>query len=126
MPDPAAPYADFCQARGRFSSHNINAWAAPGVQNPTFVAVTYFNAGLQIFDISDPTDPKRIAYFVPARDGDINKWATWRRQDTSVFIEWDRNLIWVGSNEGVYCMSCPALGKPVLEPRKVTRWMVPT
>jgi hypothetical protein len=40
----------------------------------------------------------------------------------AVFVEWDRNLIWVGANGGLYCMSCPFLGKPVLESRKVERW----
>jgi hypothetical protein len=68
---------------------------------------------------------------VPARRGDINKWDTFRRQDGSVFVEWDRNLIWFSSNSvgeqegGLYCMSTPLLGKPILEPRKVTRWTVP-
>jgi hypothetical protein len=125
VPPSDAPYADFCQARGRFSSHNIQAWAAPGVAKPNFVALTYFNAGLRIYDIADPTEPKEVAYLVPARDGDINKWDTWRRQDTSVFVEHDRNLIWVRDNSGLYCMSTPLLGKPVLEPRRVTRWTVP-
>lgn len=131
MPPEEAPYADFCCARGRFSSHNINAWIAPGVAKPNFVALTYFNAGLRIYDISDPADPTEIAYFVPARTGDIEKWDSWRRADVSVYVEWDRNLIWVstgfrGSPEGeILCMSCPALGKPILEPRPVTRWSVP-
>jgi len=125
VPPLEAPYDDFCCARGRFSSHNIQAWAAPGVQKPNIIALTYFNAGLRIYDISDPTDPKEVAYFVPARDGDLNDWPTWRRQDVSVFIEWDRNLIWCKANSGVYCMSTPLLGEPVLEPRKVERWTVP-
>lgn len=125
MPDPAAPYADFCFARGRFSSHNIQPLMAPGAARPDFVALTYFSAGLRIYDISDPTDPKEVAYWVPPATGNINQWETWRRRDTSVFVEWDRNLIWVGANDGLYCLSCPFLGKPVLEPRKVTRWTMP-
>jgi hypothetical protein len=128
---PDAPYSDFCFARGRFSSHNIQAWAAPGVQKPNFVAMTYFNAGLQIFDISDPTEPKRVAYFVPPRRGNMNEWETWRRADVSVYVEWDRNLIWcssvyLGEPHGeLYCLSTPLLGKPILEPRKVERWTLP-
>jgi hypothetical protein len=131
---PDAPYADFCQARGRFSSHNIQAWAAPGVAKPTFVAMTYFNAGLQIFDITNPREPKRVAYFVPPRRGDLKdpaKFESWRRADVNVFVEWDRNLIWVSTgylgdqNGEVFCLSTPTLGTPVLEPRKVTRWTRP-
>ncbi len=125
MPDPAAPYTDFCFARGRFSSHNIQPLMAPGKARPDFVALTYFSAGVRIYDISDPTSPKEVAYFVPGAVGDINQWESWRRRDTNVFIEWDRNLIWVATDKGLYAMSCPFLGKPVLEPKKVERWVMP-
>jgi hypothetical protein len=126
IPPKDAPYLDFCCARGRFSSHNAQPWAAPGVMKPNFVALTYFNAGIRIYDISDPTDPKEVAYFVPPRDGEINDFESWRRGTTEgVLVEWDRNLIWMTTHEGLYCMSTPSLGKPVLEPRRVTRWTVP-
>ncbi len=130
VPPPEAPYTDFCFARGRMGPHNTQPWIAPGAPKPNFVAITEFSAGLQIFDISDPTDPKIAAYFVPGRRGDINKWETWWRSDVSIFVEYDRNLIWLSDNPcnpggGIYCLSTPLLGKPVLEPRKVTRWTLP-
>jgi hypothetical protein len=121
-----APYTDFCFARGRFGSHNTQCWIQPGAPKPNLVAMTYFNAGVRIFDISDPTQPKEVAWFVPPRDGDINKYPTWWRGTTeNVFVEWDRNLIWIGTHEGTYCLSCPALGKPITEPTKIARWSVP-
>ena len=40
-------------------------------------------------------------------------------------VEWDRNLIWIGTHEGSYCLTCPALGRPVLEPKKVEKWSIP-
>ena len=120
-----APYSDFCFARGRFGSHNTQCWLAPGTSQPQIVAISFFNAGIRVFDISNPTAPKEIAWFVPPRDGDMNKFATWWRGTTeNVFVEWDRNLIWIGTHEGTYCLSTPALGKPVLEPRKVEKWSV--
>ena len=123
---PDAPYSDFCFARGRFGSHNTQAWLAPGTSRANFIAMTFFNAGLRVFDISNPTEPKEVASFVPPRDGDINKYETWwRGTSENVFVEWDRNLIWLGTHEGSYCLSCPALGKPVLEPRRVERWTIP-
>jgi hypothetical protein len=122
---PDAPYTDFCFARGRFGSHNIQCWLAPGLSRPEIAVITYFNAGVRVFDISNPTAPKEVAWFVPARDGDINEYESWWRGTTEdVFVEWDRNLIWIGTHEGTYCLSCPALGKPVLEPRKVEKWSV--
>jgi hypothetical protein len=37
-------------------------------------------------------------------------------------VEWDRNLMWVGTGTGLYLVSSPALGKPVLEPAPVQQW----
>src|SRR6266436_1133092 len=120
---PNAPYTDFCLARGRFGSHNTQCLVQPGSSKPNFVAMSWFNAGVRIFDISDPTLPKEVAWFVPPRDGDLDKYETWWRGTTeNVFVEWDRNLIWIGTHEGTYCLSTPALGKPVLEPRKIEKW----
>jgi hypothetical protein len=123
---PDAPYSDFCFARGRFGSHNTHCWLQPGAPKPNIVAMTWFNAGVRIFDISDPTAPKEVAWFVPPRDGEIDKYITWWRGTTeNVFIEWDRNLIWIGTHDGTYCLSTPALGKPILEPTKVQKWSIP-
>jgi LVIVD repeat len=123
---PDAPYSDFCFARGRFGSHNTMCLIQPGTPKPAFLAMTWFNAGLRIFDISDPRQPKEVAWFVPPRDGEIDKFETWWRGTTeNVFVEWDRNLIWIGTHEGSYCLSCPALGKPVTEPTKIAKWSQP-
>ncbi len=123
---PDAPYTDFCFARGRFGSHNTQCWLAPGTSNPAIIAISWFNAGLRVFDLSSPAAPKEVAWFVPPRDGDINKYETWWRGTTeNVFVEFDRNLIWIGTHEGTYCLSSPALGKPVTEPTKIQKWSIP-
>ncbi|MBI2220765.1 MAG: hypothetical protein HYU53_06105 [Acidobacteria bacterium] len=126
MPPKEAPYADFCQARGRFGTHNIQAWVAPGTARPNVVVITWFNAGIRIHDISDPARPKELAWFVPRRTGEMDDYMSWYRGTSeNVFVEWDRNLIWIGTHEGTYCLSSPALGKPILEPRRIERWTVP-
>jgi hypothetical protein len=123
---PDAPYTDFCFARGRFGSHNTQCWLAPGTSNPAIVVITWFNAGVRVFDISNPTEPKEVAWFVPPRDGEMENYASWWRGTTeNVFVEFDRNLIWIGTHEGSYCLSCPALGKPVTEPTRVAKWSIP-
>jgi hypothetical protein len=122
---PDAPYNDFCLARGRFGSHNSQCWLAPGISKPEIFAAAWFNAGVRVFDISNPVAPKEVAYFVPPHEGEINNYESWWRGSTeNCFVEFDRNLIWIGTHEGSYCLSCPALGKPVLEPRKVEKWSV--
>lgn len=126
MPHPDAPYKDFAMARGRFSSRVMQHWIAPGQARPDVVALSYLNAGVRLFDISDPTEPKEVAYFVPPRDGEIDDYMSWRRGTTeAVFIEWDRKLIWVSTHAGLYCLSAPFLGEPVLAPMAVERWSVP-
>jgi hypothetical protein len=123
---PDAPYTDFCFARGRFGSHNTQCWLAPGTSNPSIVVIAWFNAGVRVFDISNPTAPKEIAWFVPPLEGEINDYASWWRGTTeNVFVEFDRNLIWIGTHEGSYCLSCPALGKAVTEPTNVAKWSIP-
>jgi LVIVD repeat len=122
---PDAPYNDFTFARGRFGSHNLQAWIAPGTMQPTFAAMTFFNAGLRISDISDPTAPREVAWFVPPRSGEMDKYETWfRGTSETVFVEWDRNIMWLGTHAGTYCLSTPSLGEPVLEPRKIESWTV--
>jgi len=126
LPHPDAPYKDFAMARGRFSSRVMQNWIAPGKSRPDVVALSYLNAGLRLFDISDPTEPKEVAYFVPPRDGVMDNYLSWRRGTTeAVFIEWDRKLIWQSTHAGLYCLSAPFLGEPVLEPMAVTQWSVP-
>src|SRR5690606_32679565 len=93
---------------------------------PNLVATTWFNAGLRLHDVSDPSNPREVAWYLPPRGGDIEEYGSWVRGDSeTVFIEWDRNLIWLGTHAGTYCLSSPALGRPVLEPRPIERWSVP-
>jgi hypothetical protein len=42
-----------------------------------------------------------------------------------VFVEWDRNLMWVGTGTGIYLVTSPLLGKPVLQPMRVAEWSIP-
>ncbi len=126
MPPKEAPYADFCLARGRFGTHNCQSWIAPGTARPEIFSCAWDVAGARVHDLSDPTQIKEVAWFVPARDGNIEEYSTWwRGTSESTFVEWDRNLIWLATHAGTYCLATPALGKPVLEPRKVDHWTLP-
>src|SRR5450759_59977 len=67
VPPKGLPYTDFCDKGGRFGPHNTNQhWHSPDVQKQgDLVYMTYFNAGLQLFDIKDPRMPKIVGYFIP-------------------------------------------------------------
>jgi hypothetical protein len=67
LPPPDAPYKSFCEKGGRFGPHNQNNLLHnPFVQKQgDLVYLTYFNAGLRIYDIASPTAPREVGYFVP-------------------------------------------------------------
>ena len=140
-PPKEAPYTDFCFARGRFSSHISPNHKAPGRFSQNFFAVSFFNAGLRCYDVSEPLAPKEVAYFMPPRTGTlsadcrttdaadkqscIDEAQSFSRPVDNVFVEWDRRLIYAGTTNGLYILSCPALGTPVLENAPVREWTMP-
>ncbi|MGH2788748.1 MAG: LVIVD repeat-containing protein [Actinomycetota bacterium] len=72
--DPAAPRVvnmlpvpegDYCDRGGRFGPHNLHENRPGRMVDTDTVYVTYFNAGVRVFDLGDPSDPKEIAYYVP-------------------------------------------------------------
>lgn len=70
VPEPSAesPYRSYYEKGGKFGPHNMHM---PHHQ-PCYakleglLPVTYFNAGLRLYDIRDPLYPKEVGYFVPA------------------------------------------------------------
>jgi hypothetical protein len=56
---------DFCAKGSRFGVHEINRQ----IYSPYYgrlLVVAMFNAGLQVWDIRDPYNPRRVAYFIQA------------------------------------------------------------
>ena len=56
---------DFCAKGSRFGSHELNREIYAPYYGKIVVAA-FFNAGLQVFDIRDPYNPRRVAYFIQA------------------------------------------------------------
>jgi len=67
VPAKGQPYTDFCDKGGRFGPHNINHhWHSPDVEKTTDqIYLTYFNAGLRVYNIANPRLPKEVAWFIP-------------------------------------------------------------
>jgi len=120
-----APYRTFCDKRGRFGSHNPPHMKAPGRPDPNFTAYSFFNAGVQLFDIRNPAQPHNVGYFIPPQPGSLDDYLSYPRDTDNVFVEWDRRLMWVATGTGIYLITSPALGKPMLEPTSVKQWSLP-
>jgi hypothetical protein len=67
VPPADAPYKDFCDKGGRFGPHNTSQEIHnPAIEQPgKLIDVAWFNAGLRIFDVSDPRLPKEVGSFMP-------------------------------------------------------------
>ena len=66
-PPSGAPYKNFCEKGGRFGPHNVNQEIhLPDVEKPgNLIYLTYFNAGLRVYDIKDPITPVETGWFIP-------------------------------------------------------------
>ncbi len=125
QPPAEAPYDDFCNKRGRFGFRVPQNQKAPGRPKPGFTCYACFNAGAQCYDLSDPVRPRISAWFIPPQGGDLSVWNSYNRTVDMIFVEWDRKLIWVGSDTGLYLVTTPELGTPVLAPMEVGEWSLP-
>jgi len=69
LPTPPAgyPQKDFCDVGGRFGPHNQSQLLHNPYVQPlgNLIYLTYFNAGLRVFDVSDVRQPKEAGYFIP-------------------------------------------------------------
>jgi hypothetical protein len=69
MPRPSLGlgYRSYYEKGGRFGPHNQHQQQGQSIlaPNDNIVYMTYFNAGLRIFDVSDPFMPEEVGYFVP-------------------------------------------------------------
>ena len=66
-PEPGLPYDTYYEKGGRFGPHNQYHYQYhEDYYRPTDVlAHTWFNAGLRLFDVSNPRAPVEVGYYVP-------------------------------------------------------------
>lgn len=66
-PEDDRPYDNYYEKAGRFGPHNQHHPRGEDcrLQQDEYLVMTYFNAGVRIFDISDPVQPAEAGYWVP-------------------------------------------------------------
>lgn len=115
VPAAGAPHRSFCEKEGRFGPHNVNTEIhLPDVQPPgDLVFMTYFNAGLRVFDVSDPYAPREAGWFLP----EIGPWREGFRGLEDVLVD-ARSYIYAtdGRGKGVWVLkhTGPAAGSPAV------------
>ncbi|GAB3627096.1 hypothetical protein PTE30175_03985 [Pandoraea terrae] len=124
LPRPTPPkeagFTDYCERRASFGPKRSGYLNQPGTPSKQYIPYSFYNAGLQIFDVSNPAHPFIAAYFVPkmadpktSTNSGLFRTAGYGNPTHGIFVEWDRHLIWVFTNHGVYAISSPLLGTPV-------------
>jgi hypothetical protein len=115
-PPADAAFSDFCQRRGSFGPKRSGYYTQPGTPRDGILPYNFYNAGLQVFDVSDSANPEIVAYFVPRFDEARVVSYAMGNLSHGVYVEYDRNLFWLFTNHGIYCLSSPVLGEPNLGP----------
>jgi hypothetical protein len=89
-PPPGASYKSFCDKGGRVGPHNVNAEIhLPDAQAPgDLVFMTYFNAGIRVFDITDSNSPRETGWFLPK----IGPWESGERGMEDVLVDTRGNV----------------------------------
>lgn len=59
------PEGDFCSRGLRYGPHNLHENRAGSFVSDSIIFVTYFNAGLRVYDISRLDTPREIAHYIP-------------------------------------------------------------
>ncbi len=71
-PSPGLGFTHYCDKGGRFGPHNSHLphHSPFMLQRDDRVYLTWFNAGLRVYDISDPREPTEVGCFVPPDPGE--------------------------------------------------------
>jgi hypothetical protein len=108
-PPPELGVPNFCRRPGRFGPHNQHQPQDQDVlwRDERYLYVTYFNAGLRVFDIQDELAPKEAGFFLPpdplVRRGPLPKTGL-AAQSEDVVVD-ARGYIYISDkNHGVYIL----------------------
>jgi len=118
-PPEGAAYKDFCAKGGRFGPHNVNQEIhLPDVEKPgNLMYIAYFNAGLRIYDISNPLLPTETAWFLPPERPGADRGHGYHASDTNwtedVLVDTRGNIFISDLKWGIWALRYAGAGQPV-------------
>jgi hypothetical protein len=62
---PTPAEADYCVKGGFFGPHNLHENRPGAFQSSRLLFATYYNAGLRVYDIANPFQPREVGFYVP-------------------------------------------------------------
>ena len=68
LPTPAEE--DFCKKGAKFGPHNMHENRPGSYVSEDLIFATYHNAGLRIYDLRNPFEPKQVGYLRAAAAGE--------------------------------------------------------
>lgn len=91
-----SPEGGFAEQPTRFGPHNLHENRDGSYRSDELVFVTYFNAGLRVYDLHDPARPQEVASWVPDQEAP---------QSNDLFVE-ESGRVWVTDRftGGLYCL----------------------
>jgi len=104
---PTPKEEDFCAKGGKFGPHNLHENRPGAYQSSNLIFATYHNAGLRVYDIANPFEPKEVAYYVPPppeRLVDIRPNTAKVIQSCDVFVDVDGRMYLTDTNAGLYIL----------------------
>jgi hypothetical protein len=105
LPTPAEQ--DFCAKGGKFGPHNLHENRPGSLISSNLVFATYYNAGLRVFDVSNPFQPRQTGYFVtppPERLVDIRPNAVPVTSSCDVYVDPNGVMLLSDTNAGLYAL----------------------
>ena len=113
FPQPVPPkesgVRNFYQRPGRFGPHNQHQSQYQDVlyHNENIVFLTYFNAGLRVYDISDERTPREVGYFIapdPTKRRGLLPATGLVTQSEDVLVDRRGNIFVTDKNHGIYVL----------------------
>ncbi|HWI35951.1 MAG TPA: hypothetical protein VNU64_05815 [Burkholderiales bacterium] len=109
VPPKELGLTSFCHRAGRFGPHNQHQPQYQPVlwQDERYLYVTYFNAGLRVYDVEDERAPREVGWFLPpdpqTRRGPLPKTGL-VAQSEDVVVDARGNIFVSDKNHGVYIL----------------------